>query len=64
MSTELRVTPAASGPSAFGNALAHQPALAGAFFDLYGTFWSHGRLDHVSKETARLRNARITDCGY
>lgn len=65
MSTQLRVPPALpDSPSAFGSALAHQPALAGAFFDLYGTFWSHGRLDHVTKETARLRNARITDCGY
>jgi hypothetical protein len=31
---------------------------------LYGRFWSHGVLDEVAKETARLRNARITDCGY
>ena len=26
--------------------------------------WSHGEVDHTAKEIARLRNARITDCGY
>jgi hypothetical protein len=31
---------------------------------VYGQFWSHGVLDHPTKETVRLRNARITDCGY
>lgn len=65
MSTVLRVPPAAPGaPATFAGAIGHQPALAAAFFELYGTFWSHGLVDHVSKETARLRNARITDCGY
>ena len=38
--------------------------LAAAFFELYGEFWNRGVLDHASKETARVRNARITDCGY
>jgi AhpD family alkylhydroperoxidase len=26
--------------------------------------WSHGRLDHSIKEIARIRNARVTGCGY
>jgi len=56
------VDPAAR--SVFGSILAHQPGLAAAFFDLYGEFWSRGVLDHATKETARVRNARITDCGY
>jgi hypothetical protein len=30
---------------------------------LYGTFWSHGVLDHPTKGVARLRNARMTVCG-
>jgi len=65
MSTTPRVPSALPDrPSSFGTALAHQPALAAAFGDLYGTFWSHGIVDHVTKETTRLRNARITDCGY
>jgi len=53
-----------SARSVFGSILAHQPALAAAFFDLYGEFWNRGVLDHATKETARVRNARITDCGY
>jgi hypothetical protein len=51
-------------PATFRTVFAHQGPLFAAFSELYGTFWSHGRLDHVTKETARLRNARITDCGY
>jgi len=44
--------------------LAEQPDTLIAFLRLYGTLWSHGQLDHTIKEIARLRNARITDCGY
>lgn len=46
------------------SALAHQPELLAAFTRLYGTLWSHGVLDHPTKELARLRNARITDCNF
>jgi AhpD family alkylhydroperoxidase len=46
------------------SALAHQPALLAAFTRLYGTLWSHGVLDLPTKEMARLRNARITDCRF
>jgi AhpD family alkylhydroperoxidase len=46
------------------SALAHQPDLLAAFTRLYGTLWSHGVLDHPSKEMARLRNARVTDCSF
>jgi AhpD family alkylhydroperoxidase len=44
--------------------LGHQPALWAAFTRLYGTLWSRGVLDHPTKEVARLRNARLTGCGY
>ncbi|MDX2165646.1 MAG: carboxymuconolactone decarboxylase family protein [Deltaproteobacteria bacterium] len=44
--------------------LGHQPALWDAFLRLYGTLWSRGVLDHPTKEVARLRNARVTGCGY
>ena len=44
--------------------LAHQPELLRAFLRLYGTLWSHGVVDHPTKEVARLRNARITGCRY
>ena len=46
------------------SALAHQPALLAAFTRIYGTLWSHGVLDHPTKEMARLRNARVTDCSF
>jgi AhpD family alkylhydroperoxidase len=46
------------------SALGHQPELLDAFQRLYGTLWSRGVLDHPAKEMARLRNARVTDCGY
>lgn len=44
--------------------LAHQPEALAAFTQLYATLWSRGELDHPTKELARLRNARVTDCGY
>ncbi|HET9078451.1 MAG TPA: carboxymuconolactone decarboxylase family protein [Acidimicrobiales bacterium] len=46
------------------DALALQPDVFEAFWDLYGTLWMDGRVDHATKEVARLRNARVTDCGY
>jgi hypothetical protein len=40
-------------------------ALSGSVFSkLYGQFWSHGIVDQPTKEVVRMRNARITDCGY
>ena len=44
--------------------MAHVPKLAGLFFELYGEFWRHGAADPAIKEMTRIRNARITDCGY
>lgn len=65
MSTKPRVSSAIAGqPPGFGTALAHQPGLAQAFGALYGAFWSKGALDHRTKEVTRMRNARVTDCGY
>jgi len=46
-----------------GSALGHQPEALAAFMKLYGTLWSHGILDHSTKEMARIRNARTIDCG-
>lgn len=51
-------------PANMGGILAHQPELAAGFGALYGQFWSHGSVDHPTKETVRIRNARTTDCGY
>lgn len=44
--------------------LGHQPAALEAFRTLYADLWARGVVDHVVKEIVRLRNARITDCGY
>jgi hypothetical protein len=44
--------------------LAHAPEVLRAFLDLYGRLWRDGVVDHPTKEVVRLRNARVTDCGY
>jgi hypothetical protein len=54
----------AGGDPISGSALGHQPAALAAFMKLYGTLWSHGILDHSTKEMARIRNARTVDCGF
>jgi hypothetical protein len=65
MSTIPRLPGAIEGqPTNFGTIFAHQPELAVGFSSAYAEFWSRGVLDHPTKETVRLRNARITDCGY
>ena len=45
-------------------AFALQADLYDAFSELYGRVWMDGVVDHPTKEMARLRNARVTDCGY
>ena len=65
MSTRPRMPSAIPGqPPGFGSVMAHVPKLAGLFFDLYGEFWRNGVADPAIKEMTRIRNARITDCGY
>ena len=65
MSTTPRLPSAIEGRDAdFGAILMHQPDVAISFGTLYAQFWSEGPLDHPTREAARLRNARITDCGY
>jgi alkylhydroperoxidase family enzyme len=46
------------------NVLAHQPELRDLFNELYAIVWSRGRVEHRTKEISRLRNARITGCGF
>jgi len=66
MASTARVPPPATASSAAiaRSVLAHQPELLQAFLRLYGTLWSHGLVDHPTKEVARLRNARVTGCNY
>jgi AhpD family alkylhydroperoxidase len=44
--------------------LAHAPEVLRAFLDLYGRLWRDGIVDPPTKEVMRLRNARVTGCGY
>ena len=55
----MRLQPPENGTNIFE----HQPKLSAKFWQFYGQLWSHGALDEPTKEVARLRNARITDCG-
>ena len=54
---------ASSDPMA-RSVLAHLPESRAAFQHLDAMLWQDETLDPVSKEIARLRNARVTDCGY
>jgi hypothetical protein len=50
-------------PKGSVNFFDHQPELFGAFNALYGALWTQGSVDQPTKEVARLRNARLVDCG-
>lgn len=65
MSTRPRIASAieGSGPT-FPSVMAHTPDTLAAFGELYAAFWQTGRVSAVTKEMTRLRNARVTDCGF
>ncbi|MEM8727035.1 MAG: hypothetical protein AAGE86_16105 [Pseudomonadota bacterium] len=65
----MSTTPRASSaipdePAHLGSVLAHHPELATRFMELYGTFWDSDVLSARLKEVARMRNARVTECGF
>ena len=65
MSTTPRVSSAIAGePAHLGSVLAHHPGLAASFGELYGAFWQSDVLSARLKEVARMRNARVTECGF
>ena len=65
MSTTPRIESAIPGRTAeFATVMSHIPEATGRFFELYAEFWQRGVVDPQLKEMTRLRNARITDCGY
>jgi len=65
MSTTPRLKPpSATSTPDFGTYLGYIGETTAAFFDLYAEYWQRGVLPPDLKETTRLRNARITDCGY
>jgi len=65
MSTQPRLPSAIPDqPQNFATVTAHAPDLMQRFFDLYAHFWNDDVVGAEIKEMTRLRNARITDCGY
>ena len=44
--------------------MSHAPNTMMRFFETYGEFWQNGVVAQEVKEMTRMRNARITDCGY
>jgi hypothetical protein len=65
MSTESRLPSAVPDmPPHFGSVMAHQPEILGAFGMLYGELWQRGVVPSTIREMTRLRNARVTDCGF
>jgi alkylhydroperoxidase family enzyme len=65
MSTIPRLSSALPGePAHFGSVLVHQPDIAARFSELYGAFWGSDVLAARIKEVARMRNARVTECGF
>lgn len=65
MSTEPRLPPVSADlPTEFGTVMAHAPEIIARFGALYAQLWQHGRVPPDLRELTRLRNARVTDCGY
>ena len=55
----MRIEPPSGGESLFD----HQPELFATFNRLYGALWTEGSVDQATKESGRIRNARVVDCG-
>ena len=65
MSTTPRLPSAVQErPADFAGIMAHQPQLGAAFWTLYGEVMARGIVEQRIKETARIRNARVTGCGF
>jgi hypothetical protein len=64
MSTTPRIPPDEHGRAHAGTMFAHRPELGTSFRTLYGTMWRQGVVDQPTKELVRIRNARVTDCGF
>jgi len=65
VSTKPRIAPPIPGvPADFASVMSHVPDITARFFELYTEFWQHGIVPVELKEMTRLRNARVTDCGF
>ena len=50
--------------ASLGTALSLTPATAGKFAELYAEYWQRGVSPVSIREMTRMRNARVTDCGF
>ena len=65
MSTSPRIASAIPGKAAeFGTVMMQAPEILARFGELYAAFWQRGVISQEIKEMTRIRNARITDCGF
>ena len=65
MSSKPRVKSAIEGEAPnFSNVMLHKREILERFGDLYSEFWRKSSVSLEIKEMTRIRNARITDCGY
>jgi hypothetical protein len=64
VSARVSIPPTTSTDPMAASALGHQPETLAAFQRIYGLLWRRGIVSAEIKETARLRNALITDCGF
>jgi len=65
MSSKPRLAPSSPEMDAdFGSLMSHAPNTMLRFFETYAEFWQNGVVAQEVKEMTRMRNARITDCGY
>ncbi|MBA58040.1 MAG: hypothetical protein CMQ40_02590 [Gammaproteobacteria bacterium] len=65
MSTRPRLESAIEGESPnFSNVMLHSEKIFQKFTDLYAEFWRKSSVSLEIKEMTRIRNARLTDCGY
>ena len=65
MSTRPRLESAIEGESPnFSNVMLHSEKILQKFTDLYAEFWRKSAVSLEIKEMTRIRNARLTDCGY
>ncbi len=65
MSSRPRLpTLTAGAKPSFATVTAHAGEVMDEFFTLYAHLWQPGIVADELRELTRIRNARITDCGY
>jgi hypothetical protein len=65
MSSNPRLPSAQPGlPADFASVTAHAAETMSRFGALYAAYWQNGLVSADLKEITRIRNARVTDCGF